>query len=479
MKSLALISCLQKLQYLSFVTTPKWWVCSILQPFYMLQNYPGWLNCQQQTLLCLWPWARSGYYGNLPSDHPGPVSAITKYTTTHSQYCKILPTVFLHQPWKWVDIWVFWVLTEQNISWDVWISLILWAVAGWWGWVMSHPEQRPSPASPHPALSFVVFQNREQQHLSSSLPLSPGTLLSGDRMLCDLHVAGFHVAQIRFLFWWPGHWLSLVPAFLSQEPVRGNNLLRSLRTRIQRAGAERPGLGCSPHTAGLYPGSLHAAGKKWRWSPVRLWHLLGSAHFLLAPVFVPGEVLVAPGLAWPQRHTCKPPWPRLPSLLSLIPHLTHHYPSKPSSISHFLFDILKLSMLKCYHLFSVKVSFSPYATNGDNLSQKCKKWYIDWRTKYMFSDIVSKIHYYWIVLESSNYQSYYHGMILLFTILDLNKSNVTTTKYQVRLVWDPPAMLCKLFATFAKNKWVSSCIIVILLLKLARLKPPKLSRHIY
>ena len=388
MKSLALISCLQKLQYLSFVTTPKWWVCSILQPFYMLQNYPGWLNCQQQTLLCLWPWARSGYYGNPPSDHPGPVSAITKYTTTHSQYCKILPTVFLHQPWKWVDIWVFWVLTEQNISWDVWISLILWAVAGWWGWVMSHPEQRPSPASPHPALSFVVFQNREQQHLSSSLPLSPGTLLSGDRMLCDLHVAGFHVAQIRFLFWWPGHWLTLVPAFLSQEPVRRNNLLRSLRTRIQRAGAERPGLGCSPHTAGLYPGSLHAAGKKWRWSPVRLWHLLGSAHFLLAPVFVPGEVLVAPGLAWPQRLTCKPPWPRLPSLLSLIPHLTHHYPSKPSSISHFLFDILKLSMLKCYHLFSVKVSFSPYATNGDNLSQKCKKWYIDWRTKYVFGHCV-------------------------------------------------------------------------------------------
>ena len=172
------------------------------------------------------------------------------------------------------------------------------------------------------------------------------------------------------------------------EPVRRNNLLRSLRTRIQRAGAERPGLGCSPHTAGLYPGSLHAAGKKWRWSPVRLWHLLGSAHFLLAPVFVPGEVLVAPGLAWPQRLTCKPPWPRLPSLLSLIPHLTHHYPSKPSSISHFLFDILKLSMLKCYHLFSVKVSFSPYATNGDNLSQKCKKWYIDWRTKYVFGHCV-------------------------------------------------------------------------------------------
>ena len=50
MKSLALISCLQKLQYLSFVTTPKWWVCSILQPFYMLQNYPGWLNCQQPGL---------------------------------------------------------------------------------------------------------------------------------------------------------------------------------------------------------------------------------------------------------------------------------------------------------------------------------------------------------------------------------------------------------------------------------------------
>ena len=37
---------LQKLQYLSFVTTPKWWVCSILQPFYMLRNYLGWLNCR-------------------------------------------------------------------------------------------------------------------------------------------------------------------------------------------------------------------------------------------------------------------------------------------------------------------------------------------------------------------------------------------------------------------------------------------------
>ena len=64
---------LQKLQYLSFVTTPKWWVCSILQPFYMLQNYLGWLNCQQRTAATL------GQVWILwePSDDPGPGPAIT------------------------------------------------------------------------------------------------------------------------------------------------------------------------------------------------------------------------------------------------------------------------------------------------------------------------------------------------------------------------------------------------------------------
>ena len=67
---------LQKLQYLSFVTTPKWWVCSILQPFYMLQNYLGWLNCQQRTAATL------GQVWILwePSDDPGPGTCNYKYT---------------------------------------------------------------------------------------------------------------------------------------------------------------------------------------------------------------------------------------------------------------------------------------------------------------------------------------------------------------------------------------------------------------
>ena len=38
-------------------------------------------------------------------------------------------------------------------------------------------------------------------------------------------------------------------------------------------------------------------------------------------------------------------------------------------------------------------------------------------------------------MESCHYQ-FLTEMIFLFTISDLNKSNVTTTKYQVWLVWD-------------------------------------------
>ena len=90
-----------------------------------------------------------------------------------AKYCQrfFAPTLENELIFEYFEFW-------QTISQNVWISVILWAVAGWWGWVMSHPEQRPSPASPHPALSFVVFQNREQQHLSLSLPhspVSPGT----------------------------------------------------------------------------------------------------------------------------------------------------------------------------------------------------------------------------------------------------------------------------------------------------------------
>ena len=176
MKSLALISCLQKLQYLSFVTTPKWWVCSILQPFYMLQNYPGWLNCQQlSSRLCsatlgqVWILWEPAIGSSRPS--------LCNYKIHNYTFAILQNTAngFLHQPLK--MSWYLSILSSgrPSTSQNVWISLILWAVAGWWGWVMSHPEQRPSPASPHPALSFVVFQNREQQHLSSSLPHSPGT----------------------------------------------------------------------------------------------------------------------------------------------------------------------------------------------------------------------------------------------------------------------------------------------------------------
>ena len=55
---LPLISCLQKLQYLSFVTTRNRQVCSILQPFYMLQNYPRCLNSRQYSTLdsAAWVW---------------------------------------------------------------------------------------------------------------------------------------------------------------------------------------------------------------------------------------------------------------------------------------------------------------------------------------------------------------------------------------------------------------------------------------
>lgn len=143
-------------------------------------------------------------------------------------------------------------------------------------------------------------------------------------------------------------------------------------------GAARPGPGSRalpfscPHSA-WYPWvAACLSGKKWRWSPVRLWHLLGSAHFLLEPVFVcsRGSCGPQPGLA-PVPHM-QTSWARLWSLARLIPHLTHHYPSKPSPISHFHSDILDLSWLKCYHLHAVPVSFSPYATNGHNLSQKVK-----------------------------------------------------------------------------------------------------------
>lgn len=211
MKSLALISCLQKLQYLSFVTTPKWWVCSILQPFYMLQNYPGWLNCQQlSSRLCsatlgqVWILWEPAIGSSRPSLCNYKIHNYTFAILQNTANGFFSPTLENELIFEYFEFW-------QTISQNVWISLILWAVAGWWGWVMSHPEQRPSPASPHPALSFVVFQNREQQHLSSSLP----TLQA--RMLCDLHVAGFHVAQIRFLFWWPGHWLTLVHSWASQS----------------------------------------------------------------------------------------------------------------------------------------------------------------------------------------------------------------------------------------------------------------------
>ena len=166
MKSLALISCLQKLQYLSFVTTPKWWVCSILQPFYMLQNYPGWLNCQQRgeaTLGQVWILWEPAIGWSRPR--------LCNYKIHNYTFAILQNTAngFGTNPWKGVGVWVFWALMEHLLG-CLNPLMILWAVAAWWGWVMSHQELRPSPASPVPALSFVVFQNREQAHLSSSLP---------------------------------------------------------------------------------------------------------------------------------------------------------------------------------------------------------------------------------------------------------------------------------------------------------------------
>ena len=256
-------------------------------------------------------------------------------------------------------------------------------ITGWYCELWPGDEKGNEPSSaetitslPHPALSFVVFQNREQEDLSSSLPQLPGHHLSCDRMLCDLHVAGFHVAHIRLLFWWHSHWLTFVHSYPSQSKqfaiLENQDPETEGRGRQGQAQAPRALPFSCPHRA-WYPWvAACLSGKKWRWSPVRLWHLLGSAHFLLEPVFVSsrGSCGPQPGLA-PVPHM-QTSWARLWSLARLIPHLTHHYPSKPSPISHFHSDILDLSWLKCYHLHAVPVSFSPYATNGHNLSQKVK-----------------------------------------------------------------------------------------------------------
>ena len=207
MKSLALISCLQKLQYLSFVTTPKWWVCSILQPFYMLQNYPGWLNCQHRALLRCDLGPGLDIMGTRHRMSPARPCNY-KYTQLHIRnIAKYYQRFFAST----LENGLIFEYFELSITW--------WYFELWPG---DEEGNEPSPAEtitslPHPALSFVVFQNREQEDLSSSLPRLPGHLLSCDRMLSDLHVAGFHVAQIRLLFWWHSHLLTFVHSYLSQS----------------------------------------------------------------------------------------------------------------------------------------------------------------------------------------------------------------------------------------------------------------------
>ena len=131
----------------------------------------------------------------------------------------------------------------------------------WWYfelWPGDEEGNEPSPAEtipsvPHPDLSFVVFQNREQQHLSSSLPHSPGLQA---RMLCDLHVAGFHVAQIRLLFWWHSHLLTFVHSYPSQSKqfaiLENQDPETEGRGRQGRAQAPRALPFSGPHGA-LYP----------------------------------------------------------------------------------------------------------------------------------------------------------------------------------------------------------------------------------
>ena len=146
---------------------------------------------------------------------------------------------------KWVDIWV--LGAQYNITW--------WYFELWPG---DEEGNEPSPAEtipslPHPVLSFVVFQNKEQEDLSSSLPQLPGHLL---RMLCDLHVAGFHVAQIRLLFWWHSHLLTFVHSYPSQSKqfaiLENQDPETEGRGRQGRAQAPRALPFSGPHGA-LYP----------------------------------------------------------------------------------------------------------------------------------------------------------------------------------------------------------------------------------